>query len=131
MTFTAEAADGGLVAAAKMNGEGGAIPKQRKLRDDVSIPRLLNPSPTVLPGFPGAPSWLPFEAPIPMKPKRKKKITRKAALHEHVGKYKVVLELSRAPSCLTFGQLVHGDAEATRREINDLCSITTGARAGY
>ena len=131
MTFIAVSVDGGLVAAAKRNAEGEAIPKQRKLRDEVTIPRLPNPSPTFRPDVPGAPSRLPFEARIARKPKTKKKITRKAALQEHVGKYNVVSELARAPSGLTFGQLVRRDAEAVRREINGLLARKARRRPGF
>ena len=51
--FIAESANDGLVAAAKRNAEGEAITKQRNGRDEVTIPRLLNPSPTVRPSVPG------------------------------------------------------------------------------
>ena len=131
VTFIAESSDGGMVAAAKRNAEGEAIPKQRKLRDEVTIPRLLNPSPIVRPGVPGAHPRLPFEAPIARKPKRKKKITRKSALQEHVGNYNVVSELARGPSGLPFGQLVSGDAKAARREINGLLAGKARRRSGF
>ena len=131
VTFIAESTDGGLVAAAKRNAEGEAIPKQRKIRDEVTIPKLLNPSRTVPPGLPMAPGRTLFEAPIARKPKRKKMKTRKAALQEHVGKYNVVSELARAPSGLTFGQLVLGDAESARREINGLLARKARRRPGF
>ena len=131
VTFIAESADRGLVAADITNAEGEAIQKQGKLRDEVTIPRLPNPSSTVRPGIPWAPSQLPFDAPIARKPKRMKKITWKAALQEHVGKYNVVSELARAPSGLTFGRLVRGDAEAARREINGLLERKARRRPGF
>ena len=54
---------------------------------------------------------------------KKKNVSKKAALQEHVN---VVSELANAPSGLTCGQRVRGDAEGARREIKRLLSRKLG-----
>lgn len=84
MTFIAQSADGGLVAAARKNAEVEAIPRQSKIRDKETIPELLNPSPIVPPRVPVAPAQLLFESPMARSSERKKserqKIKGNAAL---------------------------------------------------
>ena len=130
VTFITESTKGEIMAATKRNAEGEALPKQSKNREEVAIPRLLNPAPVVPRGTLAwnEPLRVPRVKPIRQK---KKNVSKKAALQEHVGKYNVVSELANAPSGLTFGQLVRGDAEGASREIKRLLSRKLGRSRGF
>ena len=106
------------------------MPKQSKNREEVAIPRLLNPAPVVPRG---TLAWNDPRRVPRVKPVRHKKnnVSKKAALQEHVGKYNVVSELANAPSGLTFGELVRGDAEGARREMKRLLSRKLGRSRGF
>lgn len=125
VTFVTESTAGEVVAATKRSAEGEALPKQMRTGEEIAVPRLLNPAPVAPTGIPVQP-----QEPMIRRPGRKKKrnIAKKASLEEHVRKYNVVSELANAPSGLTFGQLVRGDAESARKEINRL--LTKKVRRG-
>ena len=65
------------------------------------------------------------------KSKRKKRKSKKESIQEHVGKYNVITEFANAPSGLTFGQLIRGDAIEAVKMIRKLLGrgITTTATA--
>ena len=118
VTYIDEANDGEVVAVTKRNANGEYLPKQHKTREEVAIPRLLNPSGpfgfqrNVLPPRTGPRrSYLK---------KKSKKTSKKTSLQEHVGKYNVISELANASSGLTFGQMIRGDADVAKNEINRL-----------
>ena len=130
VTFVTESTDKEVVAATKRNATGEALPKQARTASGVPIPSLPNP-----PTSPASKHMDLSKSPQLVtrarrqKPKGKRKIrARKAGIPDHVGKYDVLTELSRAPSGLTFGQLIRGDAEEAKVEIRKVLSKT--ARAG-
>ena len=104
-----------MVAAAKRNAEGEALPKQRCTRDKAAIPNLLKP-PTAAGLGQGAGAIPPFLTSQRRTRRKKagKTTTKKAPLQEHVGKYNVIAELANASSGLNLGQLIRGDAEAAK-----------------
>ena len=113
------------MAATKRNAVLEALSKQLKNREEVAIPRLLNPAP-VVPRGTLAWNWLLRVPRVKPARQKKKNVSNKAALQEHVGKYKVVSELANPPSGLTFGHLVHGDAEGERKDMKRLPSRRLG-----
>lgn len=119
-----ESTEDEIVAAAKRNASGEALPKQHRKGSGIPIPPLLNDSqvPLQMQIVPRAKARTSEE-----KTKRKTK-TRKPGIPEHVGKYKVLEEPARAPSGLTFGQLIRGDADDAKVEIRK--ALAKGARAG-
>ena len=105
-----------MVAAAKRNAEGEALPKQRRTQEKAAISYLLNP-PTAAGLGQGAGAIPPFLTSQRRTRHKKagKTTTKRAALQEHVGKYNVIAELANDSSGLTFGQLIRGDAEAAKK----------------
>ena len=82
-TFITESTKGGVVAATKRSAKGEALPKQSKNPEEVAILRLLNSAPVVPRG---TLAWNePLRVPR-VKParQRKKNVSKKAALQEHV-----------------------------------------------
>ena len=65
------------------------------------------------------------------KSKRKNRTSKKESIQEHVGKFNVITEFANAPSGLTFGQLIRGDAIEAVKMIRKLLGrgITTTATA--
>ena len=103
------------MAVTKRNADGESLLKQLKIHEEVAIPRLVNPP-------------VPFEMQRRIStarsgPKRShqrkkaNKVTKRTSLQEYVRKYNVISELANASFGLTFGQLVRGDAEASKKEI--------------
>ena len=119
LTFVTKSTSDDIVAAAKRNAVGEALPKQARTTSSMEISSLLNPKQTSAPmQVDRAP--IPQLVTRPCRQKSKKKANlkvRKIAIPEHVGKYEVLAELARAPSGLRFGQLIRGDAEAAKLEI--------------
>lgn len=116
----------------KRNVAGKALPKQQKATGTVAIPNLLNS---------GTNPWDevyipdgPFVASKGRGRKKGKKSGKKAsrsALKEHVKRYDIIAKLAYDPSGLTFGQLLRGDAELPKKEINRLFSRQTGGRQSF
>ena len=60
--------------------------------------------------------------------KKLKKTSKKTSLQEHVGKYNAISELANALPGLTFGQLLHGDADVAKKEVGHLFTKQGGRR---
>ena len=132
VTYIAEKMKEDMVAAAKRNSEGEALPQQRRTQENAAIPHLLNP-PTAAGLGQGASAIPPFLTGQrrTLRKKTGKTTTKKAALQEHVGKYNVIADLANASSRLKFGQVVCGDAEAAKKEIGRLFSRQRNRTRAY
>ena len=126
VTYIDEANDGEVVAVTKRNVDGEPLPKQLKTHEEVAIHRLLDPP---VPFEVQRRALTPDAGPRRSYQKKKlKKTSKKTSLQEHVGKYNVISELANAPSGLTFGQLIRGDADVAKKEIGRLFTKQGGRR---
>eukprot|EP00737_Agarophyton_chilense_P002013 gb/GEZJ01002278.1/.p1 GENE.gb/GEZJ01002278.1/~~gb/GEZJ01002278.1/.p1 ORF type:complete len:592 (+),score=68.54 gb/GEZJ01002278.1/:824-2599(+) len=103
-----------VVSAAKRNADGEALKKQPRT-GIMEIDALVNKSPG---------TFRKVAAPKGRKKTRKPKKSKGSAqgLHDQVGKYNVMAELAAASPGLTFGQLLRGDADETRKLLKPLLS---------
>lgn len=107
-----------VVAAAKRNTVGEPLPKQHR-PEAMRIDHILHaPPPAQI--QPRVQAHVPMSA-KPKKPKKRnlKTADRRKQIQQHVGGYEV-LALSTAPSGLTFGQLLRGDAKVAEKELRRL-----------
>lgn len=114
--------DGDLVATTKRTSDGEPLPKQLRTDDPMEdvepTDQFIRRPPVEFSATPhrGATRRV-RQIPKPKRPKSKRKKTNKAKIHEHVGKYNVVSDFANAPSGITFGQLLRGDAQEATKQI--------------
>ena len=126
VTYVDEAKDGEAVTVTKRNVDGEPLPNQLKTHKEVAIPRLLNPpAPFEVQKRALAPRLGPRRS---FQKKKLKKTSKNNSLQEHVGKNNVISELANAPSGLTFRQLIHGDANVSKKDVGRLFTKQGGPR---
>ena len=113
-----------VVAALKRNAQGEPLPKQHhSAADPRPTPSMVGPMEYMPPHRQSTPGVLIGVPPKNRRAQRKKtapKSNKVARLSSHVGRYSLLTELARAPSGITFGQLVRGDADDAKREMQKL-----------
>ena len=113
-----------IVAAAKRNAVGEALPKQVRF-NTMDVDGLLNPTPPSMGNSPGTPAVAPPRASKPKKstsrrtPARKVQDTSKV-LAEQVGPYDLFHELANASTGLKFGHVLRGDAREAEKHLRRL-----------
>ena len=113
-----------VVAALKRNAQGEPLPRQHhSAAARRPTPSMVGPMEYMPPHRQSTPGSLIGVSPKNRRAQRKKtapKSNKLARLSRHEGRYSLLTELARATSGITFGQLVRGDADDAKREMQKL-----------